>query len=101
MFHNDNGQNHPNAENIFCENKGIKSFIKLPLKGRNKILENPNFDMETKLYHSPQVEINRVILGSNVLLENLQKFNSKVMRDFTTSKVEVWFNKNGELVKLF
>lgn len=101
LFHNDNGQNHPNVMYISCQKRGIKSFIKLPLKGRNEILENPNFDMDTKLYHSPQVEINRIILGSNVVLENLQKFNSKVMGDFTTSKVEVWFNKNGELVKLF
>ncbi len=75
----------------FCNKKGIKKYFKLPFKERNKLPENPNFDLETKLHHFPQIELKRIILGQKTSTTAL-----KVLKRLVQEKLQ----DNCECIKL-
>ncbi|NBW71969.1 MAG: hypothetical protein EBR24_04200, partial [Flavobacteriia bacterium] len=75
----------------FCNKKGIKKYFKLPFKERNKLPENPNFDLETKLHHFPQIELKRIILGQKTSITEL-----KVIKTLIQEKLQ----DNCECIKL-
>jgi hypothetical protein len=74
-----------------CDRKGIKQYFKLPFKEFNKLPVNPNFDLETKLHHYPQIEFKRVILGLNS-----SAIEFKYLKNLISGK----FNNQCECIKL-
>ncbi len=66
----------------FCDKKGIKTYYKLPFKERNELPINTNFDLETKLHHYPQIELNRVILGQKTSISSFKEIKILIQEKF-------------------
>lgn len=69
-------------EYISCDKKGYRRVYKLPFKERNKLPENPNFDLETKLHHYPQIELKRVVLGQKTSITGLKEIKKLIQEKF-------------------
>lgn len=69
-------------EYINCDKKGFRRVYKLPFKEFNKLPEHPNFDLETKLHHYPQIELKRVILGQKTSKTELKEIKKLIQEKF-------------------
>lgn len=69
-------------EHISCDIKGFRRVYKLLFKEFNKLPEHPNFDLETKLHHYPQIELKRVILGQKTSKNELKEINKLIQEKF-------------------
>jgi hypothetical protein len=83
-FHKD-----PRFETVFCDKKGIKWYFKIPFKEKNKLPENLDFDLETKLHHYPQIELKRIILGQNTSSKDLSSVRTLVRQNFPNSVIGI------------
>jgi len=105
LFHKDGSvgtkDGHLNKYKDFHKDHAVRNFIKLPIIGRNKHLENNNFDRETILIHSPQIEISRIIIGPNLddtleIVKQLFQLKNEYQLNF-----EIWKkNPNDDIFKI-
>lgn len=79
----------PRFEPVFCDKKGIKWYFKIPFNEKNKLPENSDFDLETKLHHSPQIELKRIILGQDTTLKNISTVETLIRQYFPNSSINI------------
>lgn len=82
-------QKDPRFETVFCDKKGKKWYFKIPFKEKNKLPETPDLDLETKLHHSPQIELKRIILGQNTTSKDISAIETLIGQNFPNSPIGI------------
>jgi hypothetical protein len=81
-------------EDDFCQKKGIKKYYKLPFSERNELPVNTKFDQDTILHHFPQIELKRIILGSQSSVETKEEVETLIKHYLPNSEIEIRYLQN-------
>lgn len=94
LYYRDGGigsdQPHLNEYRDFYKDHQVRNFIKIYLKGKNKYLPNDKLTEEEVVRHSPQIEIQRVFIGPEVvdILETIHHLDF-IRREYNQS-FDIW-----------